>query len=143
MTIKLIFILVLIFGNAELQWETSFTKAQAKAKEQNKLILMRFTGSDWCANCIRLDTTLIETEEFITFAKDKFVLIYLDFPSKEENKLSPKLTAQNQVLLKKYNPGGGFPAMVVLKFDGKLIGQLNVRPNNAEGYIKLLSELIE
>jgi len=37
----------------ELDWLTDFRKAKAQANQDAKLILMRFTGSDWCANCIR------------------------------------------------------------------------------------------
>ena len=33
---------------AESSWSTDFPAAQALAKKENKLVVMNFTGSDWC-----------------------------------------------------------------------------------------------
>lgn len=123
----------------ELNWITDFTKAKKLATKEGKLILMRFTGSDWCANCIRIDTTLIETQPFIEFAKDRYVFLYLDFPSKAENKLSKRQESHNQELLEKYNPSKSFPALLVLSPKGEVLGQMNVRPNTTQGYIDILA----
>ena len=35
-------------ARAEAQWLTDYEKAQAEAKAENKLLLLNFTGSDWC-----------------------------------------------------------------------------------------------
>jgi thioredoxin-related protein len=35
------------------EWLTDFSAAKKKAKEENKPILMLFTGSDWCPWCIK------------------------------------------------------------------------------------------
>ncbi len=126
----------------ELKWITDFDDAKAQASQEDKLIMMRFTGSDWCANCIRIDTTLIEKPQFEEFAKDKFVFLYLDFPTKKENALSKAQTKHNQKLLEIYNPGGAFPAILILDQNGKEMGQMNVRPNTTEGYIELLEEIV-
>ena len=32
---------------AELAWLTDLAKAQVQAKEEKKMVLMNFTGSDW------------------------------------------------------------------------------------------------
>ena len=34
-------------GAAESKWLTDLDAAKAQAKEQNKVILLNFTGSDW------------------------------------------------------------------------------------------------
>jgi thioredoxin-related protein len=36
-------------------WLTDFDKAKEQAKKENKSIVMVFSGSDWCAPCIKLD----------------------------------------------------------------------------------------
>lgn len=36
-------------------WKTNFEEAKATATEQNKSILLVFSGSDWCGPCIKLD----------------------------------------------------------------------------------------
>ena len=36
-------------------WKTSFEEAKKQAAADNKNILLVFSGSDWCAPCIKLD----------------------------------------------------------------------------------------
>ncbi len=49
---------------AESVWLTDLPKAQAQAKAENKLVLLDFTGSDWCIWCIKLDTDTFSKPEF-------------------------------------------------------------------------------
>ena len=41
-------------------WETDYKKAQEEAKANHKLVLLNFTGSDWCGWCIQLDRAMAE-----------------------------------------------------------------------------------
>lgn len=84
------------------------------------------------------DTTLIDKPQFESFAIDRYVLLYLDFPSKPENELQPSQARHNQMLLEQYNPSKSFPALLVLNKNGEAVGQMNVKPNSTEGYIELL-----
>ncbi len=129
-------------SSQELEWISDFGAAKKQANQEEKLIFMRFTGSDWCANCIRIDTTLLEKPTFKDFARDQFIFLYLDFPSKKENALSEAQVKHNQKLLEKYNPAKAFPAILVLDPKGRLLGQMNVRPNSTEGYIDLIKEIV-
>jgi thiol:disulfide interchange protein len=65
---------------AEGNWLTDFEKAQTMAKEQKKLVLMDFTGSDWCPPCKLLHKNVLTSKEFVEFAKDNLVLVVVDFP---------------------------------------------------------------
>lgn len=105
------------FG-AEGTWLTDLPKAQALAKEQKKLVLMDFTGSDWCPPCKMLHKNVLTTKEFVEFAKDNLILVELDFP--QGKKLAPELQQANEALAKKYNIGG-FPTIIVLNSNGKEI----------------------
>jgi thioredoxin-related protein len=40
-----------VFASAEVDWLTDFDAAKAKAKSDHKLVLLEFTGSDWCSYC--------------------------------------------------------------------------------------------
>jgi protein disulfide-isomerase len=42
-------------ARAELRWTEDFDKAAARAREENKYVLVDFTGSDWCGWCKKLD----------------------------------------------------------------------------------------
>src|SRR5213594_730237 len=91
-------------GAEELQWLTDLPKAQAKAKEEKKLVLMDFTGSDWCGFCIKLNKEVFSKPEFQEYAKKNLVLVEVDFPTKKE--LSAELKKANAALKQKYGVNG-------------------------------------
>ena len=127
---------------SELNWLVDFEQAQKESETKVLPILMRFGGSDWCANCWRLDAALFETEAFAKYADNSFILLNLDFPQKKENQLSEQQTVHNRKLLKKYNPRGFFPAVVILNSQGEALGQMSVAPNSAEGYINQIKGIL-
>jgi thiol-disulfide isomerase/thioredoxin len=43
---------------AEANWLTDYEAAKAKAKSDNKLVLLEFTGSDWCGYCKRMQAEI-------------------------------------------------------------------------------------
>ena len=49
---------------AELKWLTDAAKAQAQAKAENKLVLLDFTGSDWCPPCIKMRKEVFSKKEY-------------------------------------------------------------------------------
>ncbi|PKP44959.1 MAG: thioredoxin family protein [Bacteroidetes bacterium HGW-Bacteroidetes-12] len=129
--------------NENSAWLTNYNEAIKKAKTENKLILMDFSGSDWCANCIRLEKSVFQTEAFKTYAKDKFILLNVDFPMKAKNKLSPELTKQNAELAKKYNNDGQFPTVIILNSDEKVLAKTGYIEGGAEVYINHLNKLLK
>ena len=87
----------LLKANAEqLTWLTSVPQAQSWAKAQNKLVLMDFTGSDWCIWCKRLDNDTFSKSEFADYAKKNLILVQLDYPNKTPQ--TPALKAANAAL---------------------------------------------
>jgi thioredoxin-related protein len=101
---------------AGVQWTTDLPAAQTQARKDKKLVLMNFTGSDWCGWCKKLQAEVFTTKEFDTFAKDKLVLVEIDFPN--QKKQSAALKKANEALQAKYK-ADGFPTIVVLNGDGK------------------------
>ena len=101
---------------AELNWLTSLPDAQAKAKAEDKLVLMEFTGSDWCPPCKMLHKEVMTSKEFAEYAKDNLVLVELDFPKKKEQ--TAELKKANQDLAEKYKITG-YPTVIVLDSSGK------------------------
>ena len=59
---------------------SDFEAAKAKAKAENKLLLVDFTGSDWCVWCKKLKAEVFDQDTFQTAAPEQFVLVELDFP---------------------------------------------------------------
>ena len=100
----------------DLTWLTDLPAAQAQAKKEKKLVLMDFTGSDWCGWCIKLNKEVFNTPEFAAYAKDNLVLVELDFPRNKPQ--SDALKKANAALQTKHG-ADGFPTIVVLNNDGK------------------------
>jgi thioredoxin-related protein len=106
-------------AGADLNWLTDLPKAQAEAKAENKLVLMNFTGSDWCIWCIKLDKDTFSKPEFADYAKKNLVLVELDFPN--EKPQPDALKKANAALAAKYDPEGAFPTLILMKPDGTVI----------------------
>ena len=79
-------------------WQTDFAAAKAKAKAENKLLLVDFTGSDWCGWCMKLVAEVFSKDAFKTEAPKKFVLVELDYPTPAKKKQSAELQKQNEGL---------------------------------------------
>ena len=128
---------------SDKSWGTDFDKAKQQALAENKVILLSFSGSDWCGNCMRLEKVLFESSEFAAFAKDHLVLLNADFPMKKKNILSAEQTKHNEGLADKYNPKGVFPMVKVLSADGRVMGELSTPKETASEYIRALKSIIE
>ena len=61
-------------------WLDDYHKAQEEAKTNHKLLLLNFTGSDWCGWCIRLDQDVFSQSDFKDYASKNLVVLELDFP---------------------------------------------------------------
>ena len=64
-------------------WLTDLPTAEAQAKAENKLVLMDFSGSDWCPDCIALKKKVFDTQKFQAYAATNVVLVDVDFPDKK------------------------------------------------------------
>jgi thioredoxin-related protein len=125
-------------GAEELNWLTDLPKAQAIAKRENKLVIMDFTGSDWCPWCIKLRNEVFSQPDFIKYASKNLVPVEVDFPRKKEQ--SPDQKKANQALQRKYKIEG-FPTVIVLNSAGAKVGELNYEPGGPKGFIEKLEEM--
>ena len=119
-------------------WVTDQPKALEKAKAEKKLVLMDFTGSDWCGWCMKLDKEVFSTPEFQKYAQANLVLLELDFPHKKV--LPPALKSQNAALEQKYGIQG-YPTIVVLDAQGNKVGELGYQPGGPQAFIAELDKL--
>ena len=103
---------------ADSAWETDYKKAQEEAKANHKLILLNFTGSDWCGWCVQLDRAILSKPQFKDYATKNLILVELDFPRRKAQTV--ELRKQNQELAERYQVEG-FPTLVVLNGDGKTV----------------------
>jgi thioredoxin-related protein len=123
---------------AEAEWLTDLPKAQVRAKEEKKLVMLDFTGSDWCGWCIKLHKEVFSLAEFAEYAKKNLVLVEVDFPRKK--RLSAEQKKANDALAKKYNIEG-YPTIIVLNGEGKKVGELGYQPGGPKAFIAELDKL--
>jgi thioredoxin-related protein len=101
-------------------WLTDFSKAKDLAKRENKMILMDFTGSDWCPPCKLLHKNVLSTKVFEDFAQKRLVLVLVDFPRSKPQ--SPELKAANKELARQFDIEG-YPTVIVLDSHGKQLSK--------------------
>jgi len=65
---------------AEANWLTDYEAAKAKARSDHKLVLLNFTGSDWCGYCKHMQAEIFSKPQFQDYAAKNLVLVELDFP---------------------------------------------------------------
>lgn len=125
------------------EWEIDFAKAKQVALDENKVIVLVFQGSDWCAPCIRLDREIWSTESFQAYAKSNYVMLQADFPRRKQHALPEALAEANAKLADEYNKNGVFPFVVVMNHKGEVLGETGYKKTTPEEYIKELNSFIE
>ncbi len=94
-------------------------EAKKQAVEQNKGILIEFTGTDWCNPCKVLHATVLNKKEFMDEARKSFVLLQLDYPLHYNQ---PKEVRQANRRLKEEYAIKGFPTVLFADAAGRPFG---------------------
>jgi thioredoxin-related protein len=114
-------------------WTEDYAAAAAKAKKEHKMILLDFTGSDWCIWCQRTDKEVFETQKFKDFADKNLVLVTLDYP--KSRPMPDAVKAQNAKLEEKYGIEG-FPTLIVLSPGEKVVfTQIGYKDGGPDAFI--------
>ena len=132
---------VFMMSSAQSVGYIKYRDAVLQAKNEDKVLVVQFAGSDWCSPCIRLEDQVLDQTEFVTY-KEKFVWIKADFPRKKANRLSAKQQEQNDFLAEKYNIKGSFPLLVFIDTDEKIIGTIGYQAKSTTEYIALIEKII-
>ena len=140
---KLLLLFALAISNFAVsqEWQTNFEEAKKIATEQDKNVVIVFSGSDWCAPCIKLDKNIWQSEAFKKEAAAEWIVVRADFPRKKANELSKEQTEHNRKLAEKFNLEGSFPLVVVLDKNGKVLGKMGFKNVSPEEYIKMIHAL--
>ena len=135
LTLSLLFIsfISLSFSQEKLVWHEDLKEAITISQEENKPLMLFFTGSDWCGWCIRLQKEVFFKPEFNKWAAENVVLVELDFPRKKAQ--SKELKAQNAQLQQQFQVRG-YPTIWFVKADKNSSGQVNLSQIGRTGYVK-------
>ena len=116
---------------AELNWLTDFNAAKERARAEKKLVLINFTGSDWCPPCMRLRKEVFSQPEFASYAKENLVLLEADFPRRKQ--LPAAQQAANESLARQFGIES-FPTIVMLNPEGKELGRIGYTPGGPKAF---------
>ena len=120
-------------------WGVNQAQALAQAKAEKKMVLMDFTGSDWCGWCKKMDQEIYATPAFQRYAQANLVLVELDFPQRKL--LSTATKQQNASLANQYGVNG-YPTTVLLDSEGKTLGvSSGYYPGGAAAFIAALEKM--
>ena len=137
--ISIVAIVSMGLRKADDGWTTDHKAALTRAKTEDKMVLLNFTGSDWCPWCVRLDSEVFAQPAFKQFAGRHLVLVDVDFPKLV---LQPEaLQKQNEELREKYGVEA-FPTVIVLDSGGRKIGELGYQQGGPEVFLAKLSQLM-
>lgn len=120
---------------SDLNWEDNLQTALEKAKQENKAVLVNFTGSDWCIWCKRLSDEVFTQSEFKTFADKNLILVMIDFPRDKEQSAETKM--YNNQLATQYGVKG-FPTILLFNSSGNLVLTTGYLPGGPQNYISHL-----
>jgi len=129
-----IFLVSIVSANTYSQnlfWEKDMNKAIHFSIQEQKPLLLFFTGSDWCGWCMRLQKEVFETPEFENWAKNNVVLVELDFPRKIQQ--SSKIEKQNLELQQLFGVQG-YPTVWFVNPTDK-DGKINLEKLGSTGYV--------
>ena len=98
-------------------WSEDFAAAKETAKKDGKLILLAFSGSDWCIWCMKMEKEIYSDKAFIRKAGEKYVLVMIDSPNNKDI-LSKLAQRQNPQLVKQYGIHG-FPCTIIVRPSGE------------------------
>jgi thioredoxin-related protein len=118
---KILMVIMVALLTTGITWSGDFSVAQKQAMQEHKLILINFSGSDWCGPCIRLRKEILESSIFESYASDHLVLVRADFPRQKKNQLSKDQVKLNEALADKYNADGKFPYTLLVDENGKVL----------------------
>lgn len=128
---------------APADWLLDFNQAKLVAKNENKYIILNFSGSDWCGPCIRMTKDIFESDQFLKYSKEKLVLVNADFPRSKKHALPAEQQKKNDQLADVYNKEGIFPLTLLLTSEGKIVKTWEgFQPVTPEEFTKQIDALI-
>ena len=114
------------------EWKEDLDEAMKEAKKSGKMILIDFSGSDWCPACMMLDREVFQKKKFKKFAKKSLILVLIDFPRSKP--MTKERRAKNEKLAKKFKIQY-FPTVFLLDKNGKKVAQIDYDGDGVTKYI--------
>ena len=124
-------------AQASDRWLRSYDEAMAAAERTGRPVLTIFTGSDWCPHCVTLEKKVLDSQQFLSWAEDRVVLLMIDLP--QQGISQDERTARSRVCIK-YGIRT-FPNTVLIAPDGaKIMAQSGYHGQTPEAWLATLEK---
>jgi thioredoxin-related protein len=122
---------------AEDAWTENISQAIEKAAEDDKDLLLLFTGSDWCPPCKKLEAEVLSNEDFQTEITKHFVLVKFDYPRNSDQ--DEMIAEQNKEWAAKFGVDS-FPTIFLVDQALKPYAIAGYEEGGFQNYLGLLEE---
>lgn len=109
-----------LFFSARTVEHDAYKQALAKAADTDKLVLLNFTGSDWCGGCIMLEKEVFEKSAYRKYARENLETVVLDFPRGRPQRR--EIQEQN-VLMRETFHVDGYPTLILVNARGREVAR--------------------
>ena len=117
----------------KLIWHQDMSVASELAIQEQKPLLLFFTGSDWCGWCIKLQREVLSTKDFETWAAANVILVELDFPRRK--KLEKQIQIQNYQLQNLFKVRE-YPTVVFADPEKTATNKMNLVHRGSTGFVE-------
>lgn len=122
-----------------VEWNEDLASAAQEARQSKKMILLNFSGSDWCGWCKRLDAEVFSQPAYLEYASSNLVSVLVDFPRGKAQ--SAAQINKNQQLAFHFRVQG-FPKILLFSSEGDWIGELGYAPGGADAFVQSIRQLL-
>jgi hypothetical protein len=123
-------------SDASSAWETRVGPAIALAQAKRLHILITFTGADWDNWSTKMDREVYSQPEFASYARDRFVLLRLDYP--RHSAQPSDVAAQAADMLRRCKVVA-FPTAIIMDEDTRILARIEgYRPGGPANFIQLM-----
>lgn len=105
-------------GATEMQWAATFDEAVSKAKEQDKMVFIKFTA-DWCAPCHAMEDEALSDKVIIGDLQKISVPVHVDIEDPANKEVVEKYLFDPAM-----GANRGIPYAVMLDGDGKVVSDM-------------------
>jgi thiol-disulfide isomerase/thioredoxin len=139
--LKKLWIACLILISPFVSSAQTATVSLLSTTDTKRPVLLIFSGSDWCAPCIRFERTILSEPTFQSYADENLTIVKADFPQRK--KISDDQKKQNEALADQYNPKGLFPHIVLLNADHSVMATLTYSSQTPDQFISKIRSYVE
>ena len=129
----------MVAAAADMEWMTDLKAAGKKAAAEDKLLLVEFTGSDWCAYCIQQKKAVLDKPEFAEWANKHCVAVEIDIPQDAARVGGEEKKAYNKKLSEEYGISN-FPSLMLMTPELVLVGGYSGAQSSPQAAIAILEQ---